>query len=136
MLSYLLARLNLTVSSLALVDIMKQNGLDLEHVSQDLTEIVQNDAWCKAFEESFLFDLSELILLSEFEYDLLTLREEFRILLDEIRHALKLHSVKQIGKIVSIHLQLPDTIIVEIFTVERTYATRHRRSRLLRNSFL
>ena len=133
MLSYLLARLNLTVSSLALVDIMKQNGLDLEHVSQDLTEIVLNETWCSAFEESFLLDLSELVLLSDFEYDLLSIKEEFRLLLDEIRCALKLHSVKQIGKIISIHLQLPDTIVVEILTMERNYATRHRRPRLLWN---
>lgn len=133
MLTYLIARLNITVSTLALVDIMKQHGMDLEHVSQDLTEIVINDTWCSAFEEAFLLDLGELVLLSEFEYDLLDIKEEFRLLLDEIRHALKLHRVNQIGKIIAIHLQLPDTIVVQILTLERNYATRHRRPRLLRN---
>ena len=128
MLTYLYARLDLTVSALALVEIFKQNGLNLEHVSHDFSEIILNEHSATLYEEAFLNDLEEFVSLSDLEYDLSELKKELYLLLKDIRLALKVHHALSLGRLRAIHLEMPNCVVVELLTPGKDYAPRYCRS--------
>lgn len=116
MLSYLYARIDLTISALALADLLKRSDLNLEHVSTHITDILLNENVSTVNKQVLLKDIEELVSLSEFDHDLQTVMDEVEMLLEEIRRLISRHRLHLFGRMRSVHLQAPNTVVIEFYS--------------------
>ena len=112
-LTYLYARLRISLATMALHALFEESDHGLESLSEVLTTVVTETTLSELYADAAAIDLMALSELNSDSPPLLELLTEFRLLTKMIRTIHAEHEFKGLGRLTAIHLELPDTLILE-----------------------
>lgn len=113
MLNYHYTRLELTLSSLALLALLEKQDLSLETLADDLTQVFKEKQTSRLKEAALLMDYLQMLQTTDIEVSEEEIADDLVLLLRLI--ALKIERYRSQKKMLprAIHLELPNVLVLE-----------------------
>lgn len=106
----ILSRLPTTdLRSLKIEEVLKDHFQNLDHLSEDIIQILNYPSLSEVYLTALLEDLNELSALAYLEYDFEELKQELHNLIKDVSIRYKQHKQKEF-ELTSVSFQKPDTI--------------------------
>ena len=119
-LTYVYTRLRVSLAGLAVSALFEESDLGLESLSDTLTTIVTDRTLSEVYASTAVSDMVELCGLSESEISLREVLDDFHLLTKLVKEAISTPEFKCFGYLRAIHLELPNTLILEYYSGKST----------------
>jgi len=115
-LTYVYSRLRISLSSLAISALFEESELGLECLAETMSTIMTDRTLSELYTSAAILDMTELCTVSESDIPLREVLDDFHLLTKLVREAVELPEFQYLGQLRAVHLELPNTLILEYYT--------------------